>query len=539
MLQADTGIIRARRNTSAFDVGDVGAAGGNATPPFVRQLAQALWHWRESVTRTCGGGETTSRKRAGVDILRVGAAALVLSLNAAAPADPIGAAVTKIMSNAQIPGMQVLVVDHGRVIASRSFGVRDVVTKAPVDEHTRFEIGSITKQFTAAAILQLKERGKLKLTDKLGIYVPEYAAAKDVTIEQLLAQVSGIPDYTELPAYRALIVSAGGVLTIREPGNVPKILALVRDKPLSFAPGTQFAYSNTNYALLGRIVELASGTPWDAYIRANIFKPAGMTDSAFIQDEAGMADFATGYFLKNGHLIATRSTHGWEGGAGAIVSTARDVAKWDAALMEGKLLAPDDLAAMLRPGALAAGPNMHYGYGWIVDTFEGQARVMHNGGMLGFTTSNQVYPALSQEVIVLENGRSRSDSAGLVARAVFNTLHPALAKAALPKAAAGEDPAVTARAKRVWDALLSGTPDRSEFTAGLNAELTPEVLRGPVAELKAMGPPTVWSYAGKTVTSGATSYLYRLVFADGSHVTLKMDVTADGKLAEFDATPGP
>ena len=160
----------------------------------------------------------------------------------------------------------------------------------------------------------------------------------------------------------------------------------------------------------------------------------------------------------------------------------------------------------------------------------------HSGDILGFSTWNEVYPALSEAVIVLENRRTDESD---VAQVVFNALHPALAQAAVPKAAAGEDPAVTARAKRVWDALLSGTPDRSEFTPALNAELSPEALRVAIPELKAMGPPTAWSYTGKTVTGGATAYIYRLAFADGSHVTLKVDVTADGKLAEFDATPVP
>jgi D-alanyl-D-alanine carboxypeptidase len=473
-----------------------------------------------------------------VDINRIGAVALSLSLLGAAPADPLGDAVTKVMSKTQIPGAQVFVIDHGRVVASRSFGVRDVVTKAPVDDHTRFEIGSITKQLTAAAILQLKERGKLKLTDRLGMYVPEYTAAKDVTIEQLLRQVSGIPEYLQVPAFQALIFLDGGVKTIREPGDFSKILALVRDKPLSFAPGTKWEYSSTNFELLGRIVEIASGAPWNAYIRANIFKPAGMTESAFMEDEAGIADFASGYAVaKDGNLIPTRSFNGWASAAGAIVSTATDVAKWDAALMGGKLLSRADLAAMLRPGVLSGGKaKTHYGYGWFVDTFDNQARVFHNGATLGFTASNQIYPALSQAVIVLENNKSNADSADGVARAVFNALHPALAHAALPKAAADEDPAVTKRAKRVWDALMSGAPDRSEFTASFNAELTPDAVRGATAEFKVMGTPTAWSYGGKTVTSNGTSYVYRPVFADGTHVTVTMEVTADGKLAGYDAT---
>ena len=467
-----------------------------------------------------------------MDALRSGAAALCLALVAAAPADPLDHSVTKLMSAAHIPGMQVLVIDKGRVTALRSYGVRDVASKAPVDAHTRFEIGSITKQFTAAAILQLKERGKLKLTDVLATYVPGYAAAKHVTIAQLLGQISGIPEYMAMPAFKALFVTRGGARTIPQRGDVTRIVALVKGKPLNFAPGTRWEYSNTNYVLLGRIVEIASGMPWEAYVRANIFRPAGMDESGFMDDEGTMTDVASGYSTLKGSLRRAGAFNGWGGAAGAIVSTAGDLAKWDAALIGGKLLSADDLATMLRPGTLpSTGPKSHYGYGWNVNTYDGQRRVWHNGGTLGFTASNQIYPGLSETIVVLANNRYSGEDD--IANVVFNALHPALAAAAA-KPVAGEDPKVTARVKRVWDAFLSGTLDRSELSDRVNAELTPAVVAQTAEQLKSLGAPTAWTYAGRTATGTTTSYKYRVEFATtGTTYTLTMSVGAGGKITDF------
>ena len=469
-----------------------------------------------------------------MDAFRSGAAALCLALVAAAPADPLDHAVTKFMSAAQIPGMQVLVIDNGRVTASRSYGVRDVESKAPVDAHTRFEIGSITKQFTAAAILQLKERGKLRLTDALATYVPGYGAAKHVTIAQLLGQTSGIPNYTDTPAFKALKVTKDGTITIPQRGDVTRTVALVKNKPLDFAPGTRWEYSNTNYALLGRIVEIASGMPWNAYVRANIFRPAGMDESAFMDDEGTMTDVATGYSTLKGSLARAGTMNGWGAAAGAIVSTAGDLSKWDAALIGGKLLSADDLATMLRPGTLPAlGQKSQYGYGWIVDAYDGQSRVWHNGQTLGFHASNQIYPGLSETIIVLANKRSDTDA---VANAVFNALHPALAAAAA-KPVAGEDPKITARVKRVWNSLQSGTLDRSELSDRVNAELTPAVVARSSEQLKGLGAPTAWTYAGSTATGSTTTYKYRVEFATGDTFTVTMSVEAGGKITDFAIDP--
>jgi CubicO group peptidase (beta-lactamase class C family) len=344
--------------------------------------------------------------------------------------------------------------------------------------------------------------------------------------------VSGIPNYVDLPAFNAMILSEGGKMTLRERGDFTRVLALVRGKPLDFAPGTKWAYSNTNYALLGRIVEIASSTPWQAYIQAHVFAPAGMTESAFMDDEVRLQDVATGYAPEKDKLLVAGTFNGWAGAAGAIVSTASDMAKWDAALFGGKIVAPDDLALMTRPGALPAlSAKSRYGFGWVVDTFDEQQRLWHNGGTLGFSASNHIYPGLSEAIIVLENN-SGSDS-DAIADAVFNTLHPALAAAAAAKVAAGEDAAVTARAKRIWDELMAGKVDRNEFTASLVAALTPAALEQGTAKLRSLGPPTSWTFAGSDVRGTMTSYSYRLGFASAVSLTLVMSVDAGGKISGF------
>ena len=467
--------------------------------------------------------------------VRAAVLALALPLLGAAPAaapSSVGSTVQKIVAATGVPGLQVLIVDHGKVTYSGAYGVRNLESKLPVDEHTRFEIGSITKQFTAAAILQLKEQGKLSLSDSLSKYVPELKAAKDVPIEQMLWQVSGIPDYTETDAFKKLIVSNSTGVTIPTTGSIDAIVRMIAAKPLDFAPGSKWAYSNTNYVLLGHIVELASGMPWSSYIRTHIFAPAGMHESAFMEDEPHLKDMATGYTMQKGRLVPTGTFTGWARGAGAIVSTAGDLAKWDAALFGGKIVSPDDLKLMTSPGPKPAGGLGNYGFGWVVDSFDGQPRLWHNGGTLGFLSENQLYPALSQIVIVLQSSTASNPAA--IAEAAFDAMHPALAAAKL-QPAAGEDAAITARCKLVWQELLSGKIDRAQFSEQFNKMLTPEAVAEATASLKKLGDPTSWTYAGKVQRNAVTAYQYHLAFSSGVSLTLVMAVGPDGKIAGFGA----
>ncbi|HEY9084520.1 MAG TPA: serine hydrolase domain-containing protein [Candidatus Tyrphobacter sp.] len=452
-----------------------------------------------------------------------------LALCAAAP-DP-----RALMRAQSAPGLELVVIDHGRVVTNVVYGVRNVDTQQPVDVHTRFEIGSITKQFTAAAILQLRERGRLSLDDRLGKYVPQYRQGRDVTLRQLLMQVSGIPNYTDTHAFKRLVTLRGTTVVLSRSGTFDAILAMLDGMPLSFKPGTKWQYSNSNYILLGRVVEIASGMPWRQYVRAHIFAPAGMTESSFMDDERGIVDMATGYRLVHGHLHPTGTFNGWARSAGAIVSTASDLAKWDEALFSGKLIGAADLRRMLTSGALPAlNPRSHYAFGWAVDRYDGQPRVWHNGGTLGFSASNQVYPQLGQTIIVLENNSTAS--ADSVVDAAFERLHPQFARVA-NAAAPGEDPAVTARAKATLAQFLTGALDRTQLSATMNRAMTAQVIANAKMQFASLGTPVTWIFRGKTVAGGNTTYAYHVTFSTGVQLNVYMSVDAGGKISGYLLTP--
>jgi CubicO group peptidase (beta-lactamase class C family) len=440
-------------------------------------------------------------------------------LSSPAPSRAVNpAAVRTIMNTSHIPGLELVVLDHGKVAYSGAFGVKNLTTKAPVDQHTRFEIGSITKQFTAAAVMQLADSGKLSLSDPLGKYVKNLPAAKKVTIRQLLWQVSGIPNYTDVNGFEKLAVS--------RPGTFDAMMALVAKMPLHFKPGTKWEYSNTNYVLLGRIVELASGMPWAQYIRTHVFAPAGMTESSFMEDESHIADMATGYTMEKGKIVPTQPFVGWAAAAGAIVSTASDLGKWDNAFFSGRIVPMRDVKEITTPGPVK-GSFGGYGFGWFIDTQNGVARISHDGGTFGYLASNETYPSLSQAIIVLQNSTTLApDKVGEVA---FDDLHPELATTA-GKTVGGEDPAITARVKAVWNEFTSGKLDRAQFSDQLNKVLTPDAVAGASAQMKALGAPSSWSYAGSQKSGQLTAYNYRVAFANGISMTVTMALTPDGKI---------
>jgi CubicO group peptidase (beta-lactamase class C family) len=391
--------------------------------------------------------------------------------------DGIDRAVHAAMTAQHLPGVVVLVAQHGSVVATRAYGYADVARRTPVTVDTRFEIGSITKQFTAACILQLAEAHRLSLDDTVGTYVPAYTIAKAVTIRQLLGQTSGIPEYLG---------------TLRHPSEASRpvtfdaLLAHVAAKPLLFAPRTKWAYSNTNYALLGHIVELVSHEPYQRYVRENIFARAHMTHAGFIGDGAEPATTAHGYWLENGVAVRALPLDAtWAAGAGAIVATAGDLLAWDDALLGGSIVAPADVASMRTGGVLPSGTPTGYGYGWIVDGTPAHPRIWHNGGTFGFSATNATYPADDQIVIVLTNlGYAAPIS---LVPALFAGLHPDVAAAPTP--APGEDPALTARVREWLGRFERGDIDRAQLAPQMDAFLTPDEVAAVKASFASLGEP--------------------------------------------------
>jgi D-alanyl-D-alanine carboxypeptidase len=312
------------------------------------------------------------------------------------------------------PGVAIAVEIDGRIVVERGYGLRSLSSKAPVTTNTHFEIASVSKQFTAAAVLQLAERHQLNLTDALGKYVPEYRIGAAVTIRELLYHTSGIPNFTEGNDFML-------VASTHKP-SFQAILGRISGKPLAFPPGSDWAYSNTNYVLLAYVIERVSGETYNQYIRQHLFGPAGMTNSGFASEESGFSDMATGYYP--GASGITPSPHvdeGWAPGAGTIVSTLGDMIKWDHALLQGRIVSLRSVALMRDASSTSAGKSTGYGMGWYIDTEKGHERIWHNGATFGSSAMNATFPSDKEIIVVLDN--NVGVDAETVASQVFDATH--------------------------------------------------------------------------------------------------------------------
>ena len=284
----------------------------------------------------------------------------------------------------------VLVARDGRVLLTKGYGFANLELEVPNTPQTRFRLGSLTKQFTAAAVMLLQEQGKLSVQDAVCKYVENCPAAwQPVTIHHLLTHTSGIPNLTAFPDYQK---------TMALPATLPETLARFRDKPLEFVPGERFNYSNSGYILLGYVVEKVSGKSYADFMRENVFAPLGMNDTGVEVPGALIKRRASGYrFGPAGFVNAPYMDMNIPHGAGALYSTVEDLYRWDQGLYGGKLLSQKSLAAMLTV------VKEFYGYGIGVDTQFKLQRVGHSGGINGFNTYMARFPAEHALFIVLSN----------------------------------------------------------------------------------------------------------------------------------------
>lgn len=277
---------------------------------------------------------------------------------------------------------------RGVGLASRELGVNNT-------PQTKFRIGSITKQFTATAILQLQEAGKLQLDEPISKYYPDAPASwSKITLRHLLTHTSGIPTYTALPGF----FDREG----RQPHTPEELIKLTRDRPLQFEPGKSYAYDNSGYVLLGYVVEKVSGQKYADYVQQHIFAPLGMTSSGYDDPSRITPNRAAGYergadgVWRNAPFLDMSVPYA----AGSLYSTVDDLLKWDQAIYQAKLLTPASLKAM------STDYGNKYGFGLVVDQKWDQDRIWHNGGIQGFTASFQRYPKARVTAIALNNEES-------------------------------------------------------------------------------------------------------------------------------------
>jgi CubicO group peptidase (beta-lactamase class C family) len=284
----------------------------------------------------------------------------------------------------------ILVSKDGKTLFNKGYGFANAEHQVPNTTTTKFRLGSITKQFTAMAILILQERGKLRVEDPVGKYIDNAPKAWEVvTIHHLLTHTGGVPSYTDDPAYRKKMMM---------PETVQSMIARFRDKPLDFKPGEKFHYSNSGYFLLGAIVEKVSGKSYEAFLKEAIFDPLGMKDTGYDHHATLIPGRASGYSLqKDGLVNAEFLDMSQPYSAGSLYSTVEDLARWDRALGDGRLISKESYARMYTP------LKNNYAYGWVLTTAKGRKEIHHGGGINGFVTEILRYPEQKVCVVVLCN----------------------------------------------------------------------------------------------------------------------------------------
>ena len=287
----------------------------------------------------------------------------------------------------------VLVAKDGKPVFSNGYGFANAEHGVLNSVDTKFRLGSITKQFTAVAVLQLEEQGKLKVSDPMCKYVEKCPEAwKPITLHHLLTHTSGLFNFTNDPEYPK---------TAMLPSPPAKSLEKIRDKPLRFDPGTKFEYSNSGYVALAIVVEKASGESYPAYMTKHVFRPAGMNDSGHDDHRPLLKNRATGY-EGQGAAMRHAAYHDMTIpiGAGDLYSTAMDLVRWDQALRGDTLLAEPARAKLFTP------EKDNYAYGWVVAKTFNRAAQTHGGAIFGFTTSILRFPEERLVVIALSNNTS-------------------------------------------------------------------------------------------------------------------------------------
>jgi len=297
----------------------------------------------------------------------------------------------KAAQKADIFNGSVLVTKDGLVLLQKGYGYKNVEARQDNDVNTIFQIGSVTKQFTAAVILKMVEQGKLNLQEKLSKYYPDFKDGDKITIEHLLTHRSGIWSYTDDETFMR-----GPVYS---PKTEKELMAMFMSKPLEFEPGNKFNYSNSGYVVLGYIIQKVSGKPYEQMVRQLIFEPLQMTHSGFDFANLKTTNKAIGYAGITGvsaqPSLMVDSTVSYA--AGSMYTTVNDLLAWDKSLQTEKILSKSSLTNAFTPRL------SNYGFGLVVDTVYGYRRISHNGGIPGFLSANSTVPEMGISIIMLSN----------------------------------------------------------------------------------------------------------------------------------------
>ena len=427
----------------------------------------------------------------------------------------IDKAAADILAKTGAPSASIAVVRDGKIVYTHAYGIANLETKLPASPQMRYSIGSISKQFTAAAIIMLAEEGKLSLDDKVIRWLPDLTRAGDVTIRQILSMTSGYQDFWPQDYVMPMMM---------QPVTAPEIAAGWAKKALDFEPGAKWQYSNTNYVIAGMIAEKVAGMPLLDYLQKRVFVPLKMTtvsntDAAPLGPEDPMRylRYALGPLRP-----APKEGRGWMFAAGELAMTAHDLALWDISVIDQTILKPESYRVLETEVELNNGVGSRYGLGVGIGMADGRRILSHGGEVSGFTARNEVYPDDRVAIAVLTNldatGASEQIAAG-ISKTIFASTDPAT-------------PKTTEQMRKIFDELQKGRIDRAQFTSNANAYFDDQAIKDFASSLNPLGTPQEFVQAAQSLRGGMTLRRYRIKFPNKT-LRLTTFIMPDGKIEQY------
>ncbi len=450
--------------------------------------------------------------------------ALVLLLfgRAAVRADNVDDLIGKYMKEQRIPGLSLAVVREGKVIKAKGYGLANLEHDVPTKPETAYQAASLSKQFTATAVMLLVEQGKLSLDDPISKHLAGTPAAwKDVTVRHLLSHTSGIKDYgrREIDFRR----------DYTEDDFFKKAVTL----PMKFPPGQKYRYSNTGYVLLGILIRKLSGEYHGDFLGKRVLQPLGMTATRVISEDDVVPNRAAGYRLVKGKI----KNQEWVAPSlntladGCLYTTVLDLAKWDAALYTEKVLKRSSLEQMWTPTRLCDGTTHSYGLGWRIGDVPGVKVVQHGGSWQGFRS--YIVRSLDDRLTVIVLANLSTASCGRIAKNVAGLYNPKLTPP-VPKPIAETEPRVGELVRTILDKAAEDNIDPALFTEEARKDFFPDDSDEAYDLLKNFDrPKSVVPVERKKMEKGLRRYSYLADYGDMS-VTVDLALTKEGRIAELD-----
>ena len=424
----------------------------------------------------------------------------------------IDAAAEKALKTTGVPAASIAIVRDGEIVYTHAYGMQRA--GAPARADARYKVASISKQFTAAAMLLLAEDGKLSLDDPVSKYLPDLTRANEVKLRQLLSHTSGYRDFwpQDFP------------FADMEQATTPAhILDKWAKTPLDFDPGTRWQYSNTGYVAAGQIVEKVAGMPLLDFLKARVFDRLGIhpvdQDTGLTHaDPLGYHRYALGPVL-----VEKQSAPGWLYAVGELAMTASDLARWDISVINQSVMKPASYREQQTEVLLTSGAGTDYGLGVEVDIKKGHRRISHGGEAVGYLSENRIYPDDRAAIVVLDNA-DFGNAQTSIADAIENVLFA--------------DSGDITRARKVFEGLRAGKIDRGAFTANGNYYFTPQAISDYRASLAPLGEPRSFTRDRSSLRGGFTVEVYTLDYGMRKlTIVLRAEPGPEGRIEQFTVYP--